>query len=126
MQNKRQGSRNQGLQDSSPDTRPLDSLNPRMLFGRVWPLFLALCSVVSAGQRLTVEDCVRLGLANNPTLVASQAGIDYADAKSQEANAARLPSLTLTGAYTRLSPISPFVFDIPVPGKPPVAETVVA
>ena len=92
---------------------------------RVLGIVLCLCSVVSAAQRLTVEDCVRLGLANSPTLVASQAGIDYADAKSLEASTARLPSLTLTGAYTRLSPISPFVFDIPVPGKAPVAETVV-
>ena len=96
-------------------------------FGR-WSLLgvvVALFAVVAIGKArpLTVEECVLLGLENNPTLVASQAGVDYAQARKREALAARLPSLKLTGGYTRLNPVDPFVFTLPT--HPPIAETVV-
>jgi outer membrane protein len=88
----------------------------------VMVIMLALLSV-GAARPLTVEECVQLGLQNNPTLVASQAGVDYAQARQREALAARLPSLKLTGGYTRVNPVDPFVFTLPT--KPPIAETIV-
>jgi outer membrane protein TolC len=75
-------------------------------------------------QSLTIEECVRLGLERNPGLKSSQAATDLAQAKVREAYASALPSLRLSGGYTRLSEVDPFVITLPSgPGQPVHAET---
>ena len=70
-------------------------------------------------QSLTVEECIRLGLERNPGLKSSQAAVDLALAKVREAYASALPSLKLSGGYTRLSEVDPFVITLPSgPGQP--------
>lgn len=56
---------------------------------------------------LTLEKAIELGLENSKVLHSSQMKVEYADAKAGEANAARLPSLKFTGAYTRFSQVPP-------------------
>jgi outer membrane protein len=65
---------------------------------------------------LSVEDAVRLGLANSKILHASQMKVQIADARSSEVSAARLPSLRANAGYTRLSDVVPF--SISLPGSP--------
>jgi len=88
-------------------------------------VLLAVAGTVALGgpRQLTVDDCVRLGLENSPALRASRAGVDVADARRQEAVAARLPSLSLNAGYTRLSSVAPFVLSVP---GTPIAETLSA
>lgn len=62
---------------------------------------------------LTVEQAIQLGLENSKVLHASLMRLNYADAKSAEANAQRLPSLKFSGGYTRLSDIPPFSITLP-------------
>ena len=75
-------------------------------------------------QSLTIEECIRLGLERNPGLKSSQAVVDMAQARVREAYASALPSLKLSGGYTRLSEVDPFVIALPsAPGQPARAET---
>ena len=59
---------------------------------------------------LTIEQAIRLGLETSKALHLSSLKVAYADAKRNEANASRLPSLKASGAYTRLSSVPPFEF----------------
>ena len=70
-------------------------------------LVLAGISLGAAQERmaLTVEDAVRVGLENSKAIHASLMRVNYADAKSAEVTANRLPSLKFLGAYTRLSDV---------------------
>ncbi len=91
-------------------------------------VLLGLCVVsgaVSAQQQLTltVEQAIKIGLDNSKALHSSLMKVEAADARVSETNAARLPSLKLGGAYTRLSDVPSFVATIPAdafgPGFPP-------
>jgi outer membrane protein TolC len=62
---------------------------------------------------LTLDECIKLGLVQNKTLKISKSKVESADAKSLEVDAAMLPSLKLTGVYTRLSEVEPFKVKIP-------------
>jgi outer membrane protein TolC len=62
---------------------------------------------------LTVEKAIQLALENNKALHASLMRLNYADARSSEVHAARLPSVKFTGAYTRLSDVPPFTVSLP-------------
>jgi outer membrane protein len=64
-------------------------------------------------QVLSLDDCIKLGLEQNKTLKISKSKVESADAKSSEVDAAMLPSLKLTGVYTRLSEVEPFKVSIP-------------
>jgi outer membrane protein len=69
----------------------------------------------NAQQKLTlsVDEAIRLGLANSKVLHASQMKVQMAEARSSEVNAARLPSLKANAGYTRLSDVVPFSISLP-------------
>ena len=72
--------------------------------------------VKSSGQdrmKLTVDQAVEIGLKNSKTLHSSLMRVEGAKAKASEVNASRLPSLRLSAAYRRLSPIDPFAISTP-------------
>lgn len=62
---------------------------------------------------LTVEQAIQLGLENSKSLHSSGMKVSYADARAGETNALRLPSLKLSGGYTRLSDVPPGAAIIP-------------
>ena len=68
---------------------------------------------------LTEERAIQLALENSKALHASLMRVNYADAKSAEVNASRLPSLKFSGAYTRLSDVPPFAVSLPSTLPPP-------
>ena len=59
-------------------------------------------------KQLTVEDCIKIGLKNSKGLKVSKSKIDFANSKSKEVDAGRLPALKLNAGYTRLSSIDAF------------------
>ena len=73
----------------------------------------------------TLEDCVKLGLERNKTLKISKTKVLSADEKLSEINAAMLPSLRLTGIYTRLSEVEPFRIKVDTSGQERVISPVV-
>lgn len=65
-------------------------------------------------RTLTLEESVRLGLAQNPRLRAADADATAADAVSRQARALQLPALRAQGSLTRLSGnIPPVEFTLP-------------
>ena len=86
-------------------------------------LMASAVAVAQPRMSLTVEDAVQVGLDKSKSLHSSWMNVQYADAKSSEANALRLPSLKFNGRYTRLSDIPPVQFALPAnafgPGLPP-------
>lgn len=84
---------------------------------------LLIAQTAPAQQTLTVSECIRIGLENSKVLHASLMKTRSADAKVGEANAARLPSLKLSGTYTRLSDIAPFEVALPFPPPAPARFT---
>jgi outer membrane protein len=86
-------------------------------------LLISGSQILDAARSLTIEECIQMGLASNPSLIASQALVQGAEARRKEAISTRLPTLKLSGGYTRLSPVNPFVFTFPT--QPPRVETLV-
>jgi outer membrane protein TolC len=76
-------------------------------------LMLAHPVLAQSNLSLTVEKAIQLALENSKSLHASLMRVNYADAKSSEVNASRLPALKFTGAYTRLSDVPAFAFTLP-------------
>lgn len=74
--------------------------------------FVIFGGTVTAGQMLTLEDCIRLGMENSPAIHSSEMQIKAAKAQVSEINAARLPKISLSVGYTRLSDVDPFVFHL--------------
>ncbi|MEK7748607.1 MAG: TolC family protein, partial [Bacteroidota bacterium] len=70
-------------------------------------------TVNSQEVRLTVEEAVRMGLEKSKAIHASMMRVQYADARASEASALMLPSLKLSGGYTRLSDIPPSILNTP-------------
>jgi outer membrane protein len=67
---------------------------------------------------LTLEDAIRIALANNPNLQSVQALQREAQARIHEARAVYGPSIGASAGYTRIGPISEFTFS-GQPGQPP-------
>lgn len=88
-------------------------------------MFTVVLFVVSvfAQTPLTLQQAIDIGLENSKALHSSQMKVQMATSKSSEVHAMRLPSLKLSGAYTRLSDVPPFEATIPAnafgPGFPP-------
>jgi outer membrane protein len=78
---------------------------------------LALPAGAYAGP-LTLDDCIRIGMEHSPALHGSLMNVDAAKAQLAEVNAARLPSLSLSAGYTRLSEIDPFIITLPGASAP--------
>src|SRR5579862_752933 len=62
---------------------------------------------------LTVEQSVQLGLDNSKALHGSLMNVQLAGARESEVRTNGLPSLSLNGAYTRLSSVPPFAVVLP-------------
>lgn len=89
-------------------------------------IFLTLFVVAligSAQQKmaLTIEQAVQIGLENSKSLRTSQFRVQAAEAKASETATIGLPSLKVSGSYTRLSEVPPSAFDNPInPALPPI------
>src|SRR3990172_5353333 len=59
-------------------------------------------------RRLTIEECLVLGVTRSRTLHASEMKAEYADAKAAEVAAALYPSLRLQAGYAKLSEVPEF------------------
>lgn len=57
--------------------------------------------------RLSVEDCIKIGMDKNLTIKVSKSKVDQAQAKADETSSAMLPSLKFSGGYSRLSELDP-------------------
>jgi outer membrane protein TolC len=80
----------------------------------------------SQGKRsISVEEAIQIGLENSRALHISSTRVFAADARSSEANAARLPSLKLQAGYARLSDIDPFAVSLPIFPSPITISPVV-
>jgi outer membrane protein TolC len=74
---------------------------------------------------LTIEEAVRVGLAQSAPLTMSNARLSGAEAKAHEADAARLPSIKGMAGYTRLSDVDPFAVTLPSSPVPVVISPTV-
>ncbi len=73
---------------------------------------LLTCSVSYAQPvQLTVEDAVQKSITTSKLLRVSESKVTQANAKIEETNSTSLPSVTLSGGYTRLSNVPVFTFD---------------
>jgi outer membrane protein len=68
---------------------------------------------------LSIDQALQIGYEKSKGLHASLMKVEYADAKSNEANTLLLPSLKFGGAYTRLSAVPAFEVNIPLPPPAP-------
>ena len=80
----------------------------KKLLGIFVLLFILYSGFSQGTQVLSLDDCIKLGLEQNKTLRISKSKVEAADSKLSEVNAAMLPSLKLTGSYTRLSEVEKF------------------
>jgi outer membrane protein TolC len=85
---------------------------------------LGMLAAPLAGRELTLDECIRLALANNPGMRIAHEGVKQTDARAREVVAGALPDFRLYAGYTRLSEVEPFTITLPT--RPPVTETVSA
>ncbi|MGA9363113.1 MAG: TolC family protein [Bacteroidota bacterium] len=76
-------------------------------------------------RALSIEEAIQIGMENSRALHISSMKVLAADAKSSEANAARLPSLKLQAGYARLSEIDPFAVSLPFLPSPVTISPIV-
>ncbi len=92
-------------------------------------ILLTLCACLagaaSAQRRLSVEEAVALGTANNRTARIAEARAEAASARAGEARTALLPSLKADASYRRLSEIDPFRVQLPGMPQPVTISPVV-
>lgn len=63
--------------------------------------------------RLSVDEAVRIGLEKSKAIHASMMRVQFADARASEAGALMLPTVKLSGSYSRLSDIPASVLNTP-------------
>lgn len=81
----------------------------KRLSGYILMLFLHISLLpAQTTNSLTVDDAVKMGLKNNFSVKISKAKVNSSEAKTEETNSGRLPSLKLNSSYTRLSEVDPF------------------
>lgn len=86
-------------------------------------LLLTISTALSLAQPtvdLTLDEAEQRAVESSKLLSASHARLDKAELRTSEAATAKLPSLTLQGGYTHLSPVPPFQFTPPFPGAQPI------
>lgn len=74
-------------------------------------VFVAIClqaaTVFSQQKRsISLDDAVRLGMEHSKLVHSSQMKVQAAEAKVQESASSMLPTLSVSGGYTRLSPVT--------------------
>lgn len=72
------------------------------------PLFL----LGQERRSLTIEECIAIGTQQSKSIFISRSKAAAAREKSSETDAAGLPSLKLSGSYSRLSPVTPFTISM--------------
>jgi outer membrane protein len=96
---------------------------------RIAVLSAALLSLLPTTARpqekltLSLAHAIEIGLQNSRSLHSSQMQVNYAEAKSSETSVLRLPKISFSGSYTRLSDVPPFTIG-PIPPILPEAVTV--
>jgi len=75
------------------------------------------------GLRLTLDDCLKLGLENSPQIKMSQANVDYAKGKVVSARSELIPKINASGTYTRTNMLTDFKVGEPtyIPTSYPMA-----
>jgi len=71
----------------------------------------------------TLEECLLLGFRHSRVLTASQLQARSADSRLLEARAQRLPGLTASARYSRLSPVEPGSLTLPPPSSASIQLT---
>ena len=90
-------------------------------------LFLfALPLLAQPKMSLTIEQAVQIGMENSKALRTSQFRVQAADAKASEVNTYDLPTIKLSGTYTRLSPVDAFNLPFPVYGLSNTTNNIVS
>ncbi|HZV11879.1 MAG TPA: TolC family protein [Candidatus Kapabacteria bacterium] len=85
-------------------------------------LILGTCftGTLYAQKELSVEDAVKIGLEQNRDIkISILKAKSVGDARINEVQASRLPSLKLFASYTRLSDIGTQAIPVPIPNLPP-------
>ncbi|MBS4015660.1 MAG: TolC family protein [Candidatus Latescibacteria bacterium] len=85
----------------------------------IFILFIIITSLVSASDTLylTLNDAVDLALHNNKSIMIAQEKVKAQSAGKNMSRASFLPSVNLSGTYTRLAEAQGFPMTISIPGK---------
>ncbi len=70
-------------------------------------LMAALPSGANGQEPLTLDDCVVRALANNPIISRAERQIKQSELQRRQAGSALLPTISLTGAFSRYTSVSP-------------------
>ncbi len=76
-------------------------------------LFLTTLNLAQDKKNLTLDECIKISLENSKILHSSKMKIISSEAQLSQVNASRLPSLSLSASYTRLSEVNPFEVNTP-------------
>ncbi|MDR3666447.1 MAG: TolC family protein [Ignavibacteriaceae bacterium] len=91
-----------------------------ILFG-----FFTITDLAQDLKKLSVDESVQIGLENSHSLHSSMEKVKNAQSRLSELKTNLLPSLKFSGMYTRLSPIEPFILDVPGLGSFNLASNIV-
>lgn len=69
-------------------------------------------------QKITINQAVTMGLSNSSALKMDTLKLQQAKVKQQQVNDAALPNVGVNAGYTRLSPIDPFLIQLPNAPEP--------
>ncbi len=86
--------------------------------GLLWCVLLPFVALAGQEGGLTLDEAIRIGLAGNRTLRASEARVEAAEARAGEAATSRLPMLKGEASYRRLSDVDPFTVRVPFLAQP--------
>ena len=76
-------------------------------------LLFAISASAQQKMKLTLEQSIQIGLKNSNKIHSSKMEVKSAKAQLSQVNAMRLPSLSLSANYTRLSKVPPFSVNTP-------------
>ncbi len=92
-------------------------------------ILLVLCAclagVASAQRKLSIDEAIALGTANNRAARIAEARVEGARARAGEARTPLLPSLKADGSYRHLSEVDPFRIQLPGMPQPVTISPVV-
>lgn len=91
-----------------------------ILFG-----FFTITDLAQDLKKLSVDESVQIGLENSHSLHSSMEKVKNAQSRLSELKTNLLPSLKFSGMYTILSPIEPFILDVPGLGSFNLASNIV-
>ncbi len=95
------------------------TMGKRIVLGLATVLLFAGLTRAQGSIDLSIDQALQIGYEKSKGLHASLMKVQYADAKSSEANSMLLPSLKFGGAYTRLSSVPSFEVNLPLPPPAP-------